>query len=98
MRSNAWDQLHNAESSDAVAWVFDKTQQSQDVSNMGGVEKLQAAEFDEGNIPPCQLDFEGPTVMRGAEENRLLFKRRSALAVLEHAIELWAKVGDGLTG
>jgi hypothetical protein len=35
----------NAEPRYAVARVFDKAQYSQDVSDMGGVEKLQAAEF-----------------------------------------------------
>src|SRR5882762_7842244 len=47
---------------------------------------LRPPKLDERNIPPRQLDFEWSTVMRGAEEDRLLFKRRSALAVLEHAI------------
>src|SRR4029077_14473642 len=67
-------------------WVFDKPQQSQDVSDVRGVEELEAAKLDERNIPPRQLDFEGPTMMRGTEEDRLLLQRRSALAVLEHAI------------
>src|SRR5580704_14216320 len=74
-RSHAWDELHYAESRDTVAWVFDKAQQRQDVSNMRGVEKLQAAVFNEGNIPPYQLDFERSAVMRGAEEDRLLFNK-----------------------
>src|SRR3979411_2810359 len=85
-RSNARNELHHAEARDAVARVFDKPQQSQDVSDVRGVEELEAAELDERNIPPCQLDFEGPTMMRGAKENRLLLQRRSALAVLENAI------------
>ena len=57
-----------------------KRSRRQDVSNMRGVEKLQTAEFDERNIPPCQLDFERSTVMRGAEENRLLFKHAYPLS------------------
>src|SRR5712671_1958893 len=85
-RSNARYELHHAEARDAVTWVFDKPQQSQDVSDVRGIEELEAAELDERNIPPRQLDFEGSTVMRGAEEDRLLLQRRSALTVLEHAI------------
>jgi len=91
----------------AVAWVFDKAQQRQDVSDMHGIEKLQTAVFDKGNIPPCQLDFERSAVMRGAEEDRLLFEHRSTLAVLQHALrnvaslvgfvahvdELWSRGG-----
>src|SRR5580692_11059617 len=74
---------------------------------MRGVEKLQPAVFDKRNIPPCQLNFQRSAVMRGAEEDRLLFKRRSALAVLQHALrnvaslvgfvthadELWSRGG-----
>jgi hypothetical protein len=31
---------------------------------VGGIEKLEAAELDERNIPPRQLDFERSAVMR----------------------------------
>ena len=39
-------------------------QQRQHVLDMGGVQKLQAAELDEGNVAPGQLDFQRAAVAR----------------------------------
>ena len=53
---------------------------------MRGIEKFEAAEFDERNIAPGQLDFERSAMMRCAEEDGLLPQRRSPLTVLQHAL------------
>ena len=52
---------------DAVARVFDQAQQREYVLDMGGVEEFQAAEFDVGNITPCQLHLQRAAVMGGTE-------------------------------
>ncbi len=52
---------------------------------MRGVEKLEAAELDERNVAPGQLEFERGAVVGGAEQHRLGFQRGARLAVGEHA-------------
>ena len=71
-RPDAGQQLHDAEAGDAVARVLGEPQQRQHVLDVRRFEKLQAAEFDEGNVAPGQLDFERTAVVRGAEQHRLL--------------------------
>ena len=73
--------LQHAEAGDAVARVLGEAQQRQHVLDVGGIEKLEPAELDEGNVAPGQLDFELAAVVRGAEQHRLLLERNAGLAV-----------------
>jgi hypothetical protein len=54
--------MHQPEARDAVARILDKAQQRQHVLDVGGIEKLQAAELDERNVAPGELDFERTAV------------------------------------
>ena len=53
---------------------------------VGGIEELEPTEFNKRNVPACQLDFERPAVMRGAEQYRLLLQQGAALAIVQHAL------------
>ena len=86
-RSHARQQLHDAKAGDPVARVLDEPQQRQQILDVRGVEELQAAELHEGNVAPCQLDFERAAVVRGPEEDRLLLQARANLAVFQHALD-----------
>jgi hypothetical protein len=90
--SDPRDELQQAESRDAVAWVFDETQQRQNVSDVRSVEELKTAVFDERNIPSRQLNFERSAVMRCAEQDRLLLQRRSPFS------QKLSGASDGLRG
>jgi hypothetical protein len=70
-RSNTGHQLHHPESGDAIARVFDETQQRQYVFDMGSLKEFETAELHEGNVAAGQFHFERPTVMRGPEQDRL---------------------------
>src|SRR4029079_7015300 len=59
-RTDAGHQLEQAETSDAVARVLGEAQQSQQILDVGGVKKLEAAELDERNIVLGELDLERP--------------------------------------
>ena len=97
--ADAWHQMHQAESGDAVARIFDETQQRQHVLDVGGVEKLQSAELHERDIPPRQFDFERTAVAGCPEQHGLLLEERTALAVLQDAFDDVARlvglVADG---
>ena len=75
----------DAEAGDAVARIFRPAQDRQHVLDVRGFEKLQAAEFDERNVAPGQLDFERAAVVRGAEQHRLRLQREPGLAARQHA-------------
>jgi hypothetical protein len=78
--------LHQAESGDPVAWIFNKTQERQDVSDVRGVEEFETAVFNEWDIPPRQLDFDRSAMMRRAEQDRLLLQRRPALPIFQDTL------------
>ena len=85
--ADAGHQLHQPETGDAVARVFDEAQQRQHVLDMGGVEEFQAAEFDEGDVAPGEFDFQRPAMAGGAEQHRLLLQQRAGFAVLQDALD-----------
>ena len=58
-----------------VARVFRPAQHREHVLDMRGFEELQAAEFDEGDVAPGQLDLQRAAMMRGAEQHGLVFER-----------------------
>ena len=70
-RPDAGQQLHQPEAGDAITRIFDEAQQRQHVLDMGGVEKFEAAEFDERDIPARQFDLERAAMRRGAEQHGL---------------------------
>ena len=79
--------MHDTKARDPVAGVLDEPQQREQALDVRGVEELQAAELHEGNVAPCQPDFERCAVMRRPEENRLLHQARTNLAVFQHAFD-----------
>ena len=77
--------MRDAEAGDAVARVRRETQQRQRVLDVRRVEKLQAAELDERNVAPRQLQLQRRRVVRGAEQHRLRFQAVAGFAVFQHA-------------
>ena len=77
--------MRDAKAGDAVARVLRKAQDRQRVLDMRGVEEFQAAEFDERNVAPRQLQLQRRAVMGGAKQHRLRFQAGPRFAVLEHA-------------
>ena len=97
--ADARDQMHQPETGDAVARIFDKAQQRQHVLDMGGIEEFQAAEFDEGDVAPGQFDLQRPAVAGGAEQHGLLLQTacrisRFSRMLLDDAAGLVGLVAD----
>ena len=67
--------------------IFDEPQQCQHVFDVGGIEKLQSAEFYERDVPTRQLDFKRTAVAGCLEQNGLLFEERAGFAVLQDAFD-----------
>ena len=75
--ANAGEQLQCPESGDAVARVLRPAQDRQHVLDMGGLEKFEAAIFDEGNITSTEFDLEEVAMMRAVRNSTAC--RRSAM-------------------
>ena len=86
-RPDAGQELQHAESGDAVARILDEAQQRQQILDVRGVEELQAAELDEGDVAAGQFQLQRSAMVRGAEQDRLLLQRGPAFAVLQHALD-----------
>ena len=84
---DARQQMQDAEAGDAVARILDEPQQRQHVLDVGGVEKFQPAEFDEGNVAAGQLDLERPAMRGGAKQHRLMLEQRAFLAIVKHLLD-----------
>jgi hypothetical protein len=87
MSARHQNELHYPKSGDTVSRILDEAQQRQHVLDMGGVEKLEPAEFHEGNIAAGQFNLQRTAVMRCAKEYRLLFQRGAGFAVLQHTLD-----------
>ena len=98
-RADAVQHLHDAEPGDAVGRVLRPAQHSQHVLDVGRLHELETAELDEGNVAAGQLDFQHGAVMRGAEQDGLLFERGAILAIAQHGfddeVHLADIIGDG---
>src|SRR5450830_523028 len=60
-------QLHQAKACYAVAGILHEAQHRQHILDMGTVEKLESAEFDEGDVTTYQFDFQWAAVIGGAK-------------------------------
>jgi hypothetical protein len=80
-------QLQDPEPRDAVPRVLDETQNRQQIFDVGGFQEFEAAELDEWDVAPGQLDFERAAVVRRAEQHRLLLQPGAGLAVFEDALD-----------
>ena len=85
--SDAGQQVQQPEARDAVARIFDETQQRQHVLDVRGIEKFQPAELYERDVAAGQFDFERTAVARCPEQHRLLLQERAGLAVLQDALD-----------
>src|SRR5690242_18314698 len=98
-RSDARQEVKDPKPRNAVTRVLDKAQKGQDVLDVGGFQKFQAAEFDERDIAASQLDFERTAVRRGTEEHSLLLQQRALLSIgqdlLDHISGLIRLVSKG---
>ena len=83
LRADARQELGDAKAGDPVARIFGEAHQRERVLHMRGVEEFEAAELDEGDVAPRQLQFERGAVMGGAKQHRLRFERSARLAVGE---------------
>ena len=92
-------ELGDAKARHPVARVLGEAHQRERVLHMRGVEELEAAELDEGDVAAGELELERGAVVRGAEQHRLRFQRGARLAVGEHAgrdeARLIGLLGDG---
>ena len=86
-RTDARHELQEAEAGDAVARVFGKAQQRQQILDVRGVEELQTTELHKGNVALGELDLERARMMRGAEQHGLVLQQGTGLAVLQHALD-----------
>jgi len=57
-RADARQEMQHPEAGHTVARIFDEAQQGQHVLDMRGIEKFQAAEFDERDVAAGQFDFQ----------------------------------------
>ena len=92
LRSDTGDQLEHAKTGDVVARVLRPAQDGEDVLDVAGFQELQAAELDEGDVPPGELDLELARVVRGAEQDRLVAQFHARFPVgqdaLDHELDL----------
>ena len=58
----------DAEAGYPITQILRPAQKRKDVLNMCGLEKLEAAEFHEWDIAPCQFDLERATVIGRPED------------------------------
>src|SRR5947208_1831029 len=79
--------MKHPEAGHPIARILDKLQEGQHVLDMRRIQKLQAAEFDEGNVAARQLNFQRATVRRCPEQNRLLLEKCSLLAVRQDLLD-----------
>ena len=77
----------DAKAGGAVARILGDAQESDHVLDVGRLQKLEAAEFVEGNIAARELDFEDGAVVRGAEQNGLRLERDAGLAALQDSLD-----------
>ncbi|MNI01733.1 hypothetical protein D3C73_545850 [compost metagenome] len=87
MRTDAGDELHQPETGHAVARILGETQGRQHIFHMGAVQKLQAAEFDEGNVAAGEFHFQRAGMVRGAKKHGLLFQCHAGLAIFQHLLD-----------
>jgi hypothetical protein len=80
-----------------VARVFRPAEHGNNVLDVAGFQELEAAELDEGNVPPDELDLELAGVVRRAEEDGLVEQFHPVFAVgedaLDHELDLCGFVG-----
>ena len=86
-RPDARQKLQDAKAGHLVARVLHEAQQRQQILDVRGIEELEAAEFDEGDVAAGQLDLERAAVARRPEQHGLLFQLRAALPVLQHPLD-----------
>src|SRR6185437_3166525 len=83
-RAHAGQELHSAERRQAVARIVGPAQYGEQILDVAGLEKLEAAVFHERNLSSPELDLEDVAVARGAEEHGLLAQRDAGFAALQH--------------
>ena len=69
-----------------IARVLREAQHRQHVLDVSAIEKFQAAELDERNVAPGELDLKVAAVTGRPEKNRLLLQDRAPFPVLQHAL------------
>jgi hypothetical protein len=89
---NTWKQLEDPKARNAIPRVLNETQDGDYVLDMGGLQELQATEFDEWNIATCQFDFERSAVRGGAEQDGLLFQQRALLPIRQNLLDHVARL------
>ena len=94
LRSDAGNQLEDAQAGDVVARVFRPAEDGKHVLDVAGFEELEAAELDEGNVPPDELDLELAGVVRRAKEDGLVAQFHARFAVGEDALDHEVDLSD----
>ena len=84
--ADAGQQLQDPEGGHAVARVLGQAQEREQILDVRRLDELQAAELDERDVAPPELQLEPGAVMPGAEQHRLLAQLEASLAVSEHLL------------
>ena len=84
--------MHHAEAGKAVARVFRPAQEREQILDVRGLEKLQAAVLDEGDVAPGQFHFERAAVVRRAEQHGLRLERKPRLAACQDRLHHVARL------
>ena len=85
-RPHAWHELQEPKPRHPIARVLREAQHGQHVFDVSAIEEFQAAELDEGNVAPCELDLKMAAVAGRPEKNRLLFQDGARFPVLQHTV------------
>ncbi len=83
---HAWHELQEPKPRHPIARVLREAQHGQHVFDVSAIEEFQAAELDEGNVAPCELDLKMAAVAGRPEKNRLLFQDSARFPVLQHTV------------
>jgi hypothetical protein len=86
-RTDAGQQLHQAETGHAVARILHEAQHRQHVLDVGAVEEFEAAEFDERNVPAHQFNLQRALWLGCTEQHRLVLQRAAGFAILKDALQ-----------
>ncbi len=83
--ADSGNQLQHAEPGQAPAWILGKAQQRQQILDMRGLQEFQAAELDERDVAPHELQFERGAVAGRPKQHGLRLEGHAFFALLENA-------------
>jgi hypothetical protein len=86
-RTDPGQQLQGAKARDPVARIVGPAQHRQQVLDVGGLQELESAMLDVGDVAAGQFDLEQVAVMRASEQHRLLLECDPGLALRKDLVD-----------